>query len=88
MTAQANRRVKLSGPSESVEAFRLRVKAGPAEDGSGQKRQLVGPLIGRVVVTGGQVESRYVIPTGPNPAASIHEVRLREAAYITVEVAH
>ncbi len=43
--------------------FCQRVQAGPAQATFEQKRQLIEPLIDRVVVTNEDVEIRYVVPT-------------------------
>jgi len=47
----------------SVEGFCQRVQAGLANTPLEQKRELVELLIDRVIVTGEEVEIRYVIPT-------------------------
>ena len=65
LTAQADQRVKLSGLSDSVEAFCRRVQAGLAAATFEQRRQVVELLIDREVVTDDQVKIRYVIPTSP-----------------------
>ena len=48
---------------QSIEAFCQRVQQGISEATFEQKRQLIELLIDRVVVTGEEVEIRYVIPT-------------------------
>jgi len=48
-----------------IEDFCRRVQAGLADATFEQQRQLVELLIDRVIVTDGEVEIRYVIPTGP-----------------------
>ena len=50
---------------KSIEAFCQRVQQGLAEATFEQKRQLLELLIDRVVVTGDEVEIRYVFPTSP-----------------------
>ncbi|HYU71380.1 MAG TPA: hypothetical protein VEL31_01755 [Ktedonobacteraceae bacterium] len=48
---------------ESIEVFCQRVAQGLADATFEQKRQLIELLVDRVVVTGNEVEIRYVIPT-------------------------
>jgi site-specific DNA recombinase len=55
----------VAGLAISVEAFCQRVQVGLTQATFEQKRQLVELLIDRVVVTDGDVEVRYVIPTTP-----------------------
>jgi site-specific DNA recombinase len=50
---------------QSIEAFCQRVQQGLSEATFEQKRQLIELLVDRVVVTGEEVEIRYVIPTSP-----------------------
>jgi site-specific DNA recombinase len=54
---------EIAGLEASVEAFCRRVASGLDKATFEQKRQLVELLIDRVVVTGDEVEIRYVIPT-------------------------
>jgi site-specific DNA recombinase len=54
---------QLSGMVQSIESFCQRVQHGLSEATFEQKRQLIELLIDRVVVTGEEVEIRYVIPT-------------------------
>ena len=54
---------QLAGMVQSIEAFCQRVQQGLSEATFEQKRQLIELLIDRVVVTGEEVEIRYVIPT-------------------------
>ena len=54
---------QLAGMVQSMEAFCQRVQQGLTETTFEQKRQLNELLIDRVVVTGEEVEIRYVIPT-------------------------
>ncbi len=56
---------QLAGIVQSIEAFCQRVQQGLSEATFEQKRQLIELLIDRVVVTGEEVEIRYVIPTSP-----------------------
>jgi site-specific DNA recombinase len=62
---QVNRRQELAGLASSSEDFCRRIRHGLTEATFGQKRQLVELLIDRVIVTDGDVELRYVIPTSP-----------------------
>ena len=52
--------------AHSVEAFCVRVASGLSVATIEQRRQLVELLIDRVIVTDGDVEIRYVIPTSPS----------------------
>jgi site-specific DNA recombinase len=54
---------QLTGMVQSIEAFCQRVQLGLTEATFEQKRQLIELLVDRVVVTGEEVEIRYVIPT-------------------------
>ncbi|MFL5705292.1 MAG: recombinase family protein [Ktedonobacteraceae bacterium] len=65
LEASVGRHDELATMVQSMEAFCQRVKLGLAEATFEQKRQLVELLIDRVVVTGEEVEIRYVIPTSP-----------------------
>ncbi|MHB8595771.1 MAG: recombinase family protein [Ktedonobacteraceae bacterium] len=56
---------ELSAMVQSIETFCQRVTQGLAEATFEQKRQLIELLFDRVVVTGEEVEIRYVIPTSP-----------------------
>ena len=62
---QADRHKETSGLAASMEEFCGRVQSALQEATFEQKRQLVELLIDRVVVTDGEVEIRYVIPTTP-----------------------
>ncbi len=64
LEAQADRQNELAGLSRSMENFSQRVQQGVAQASFEQKRQLVELLIDRVIVTDGEVEIRYVMPTG------------------------
>ena len=57
--------------SRSAAAFCQRVQAGLADATFAQKRQLIELLIDRVVVTDGEVEIRYVIPTTRPASTSV-----------------
>jgi site-specific DNA recombinase len=63
---QADQQKELAGLVANVEDFCQRVRAGLETATFEQKRQLVELLIDRVVVTDGNVEIRYAIPTSPN----------------------
>ncbi len=66
LTAQVDRQQELAGLVTSVEDFCQRVQTGLDQATFEQKRQLVELLIDRVVVTNGDVEIRYVIPSNPS----------------------
>jgi site-specific DNA recombinase len=63
LEVDVQRHDELSAMVESIEAFCQRVAQGLAEATFEQKRQLIELLVDRVVVTGNEVEIRYVIPT-------------------------
>ena len=65
LSGEASRAVEVSGAIDSAEAFATRVQAGLDTPTFERKRQLVELLIDRVVVTGDNVEIRYVFPIGP-----------------------
>jgi site-specific DNA recombinase len=60
------RRQHLTGVTASLEAFRARVQGGLVQADFEQRRQIVMLLVDRVVVTGAEVEIRYVLPTSPD----------------------
>jgi site-specific DNA recombinase len=62
---QARDHQALVGVVASVDALCQRVQAGLAQATFEQKRHLVELLIDRVIITNGDVEIRYVIPTTP-----------------------
>jgi site-specific DNA recombinase len=66
LRAQSRQRMELAGVADSIEDFCERVRGGLAEATFEQKRKLVELLIDRVIVTGEEVEIRYVIPTDPS----------------------
>src|SRR5215210_6915608 len=66
LQAQSCQRMELAGVAGSIEDFCERVRAGLAEATFERKRKLVELLIDRVIVTGEEVEIRYVIPTDPS----------------------
>jgi site-specific DNA recombinase len=63
LEAQADRQTELAGLSNSIEDFCRRVRQGLAQATFEQRRSLVELLIDRVIVTDGEVEIRYVMPT-------------------------
>lgn len=63
LEASVGRHDELATMVQSIEAFCQRVQQGLAEATFEQKRQLIELLVDRVVVTGEEVEIRYVIPT-------------------------
>jgi site-specific DNA recombinase len=65
LTNQVRRQEELAGWNAAIEAFCQRVRSGLEQATFEQKRKLVELLIDRVVVTNGEVEIRYVIPTSP-----------------------
>ena len=65
MEAQVDQRIELAGVVSSVEDFCRRVQSGLATATFEQRRELIELLIDRVIVTGSDVEIRYVIPTTP-----------------------
>ncbi len=65
LAAQADRHGEVAALAAGIEDFCRRVQAGLATATFEQQRQLVELLIDRVIVTDGEVEIRYVIPTGP-----------------------
>jgi site-specific DNA recombinase len=66
LQAQARQRMELAGVAGSIEDFCERVRSGLADATFEQRRKLVELLIDRVIVTGEEVEIRYVIPTDPS----------------------
>jgi hypothetical protein len=65
VAAQGERLVQVSGIAQSMTGVLQQLAVGLGLAGFEQRRQLVELLIDRVVVTNGQVEIRYVIPTTP-----------------------
>ena len=65
LEAQVDRRQELAGLASGIEEFCRRVQHGLTAATFAQRRQLVELLIDRVIVTEGDVEIRYVIPTSP-----------------------
>ena len=66
LQAQSRQRMELAGVADSIEDFCERVRGGLADATFEQKRKLVELLIDRVIVTGEEVEIRYVVPTDPS----------------------
>jgi site-specific DNA recombinase len=66
LLVQVDRQKELAGIQGAVAGFCQRVQAGLEQATFEQKRQLVELLIDRVLVTNGEVEIRYVIPTTPS----------------------
>lgn len=66
LQAQSRQRMELAGVADSIGDFCRRVRGGLAEATFEQKRKLVELLIDRVIVSGEEVEIRYVIPTDPS----------------------
>src|SRR5690349_16139394 len=69
LEAQADRQSEITRLGLNVERFCQRVSQGLEQASWEQKRQLIEWLIARVVVTNGEVEIRYVIPTSPTGEA-------------------
>jgi site-specific DNA recombinase len=65
LEAQAQKQLDLASLAMSIEGFCRRLQPTLENLNFAQRRQLVELLIDRVVVNDGQVEVRYVIPTGP-----------------------
>jgi site-specific DNA recombinase len=65
MEASVQQQLELASLTGSIKEFCARVSRGLEQVGFEQQRQLVELLIDRVVVTGEDVEIRYVIPTAP-----------------------
>ena len=65
LQATATQRIALSQVAESIEAFCIQIRPALEEASFEQKRQLIELLIDRVIVSDGEVEIRYVIPTQP-----------------------
>lgn len=62
---EAQRQLDLSVIAGGIEEFCARVRGGLAQAPFEQRRALVELLIDRVIVTGDEVEIRYVVPTQP-----------------------
>jgi hypothetical protein len=66
LDAVAEQRLELRAVADGIEAFCQRVRSGLATATFAQRRLLVELLIDRLVVTDGEVEIRYVLPTSPD----------------------
>lgn len=66
LEASVGRHDELAAMIQSIDAFCQRVQQGLAEATFEQKRQLIELLVDRVIVTGEEVEIRYVIPISPS----------------------
>ena len=66
LEATAQQRLELAAVGNGIEAFCQTIRAGLATATFPQRRQLAELLIDRVIVTGDQVEIRYVLPTSPD----------------------
>jgi len=63
LALQAQQKLEIANLAHGIEEFCQRVKAGLSQTSFEQKRKLVELLIDRVIVTGNEVEIRYVVPT-------------------------
>jgi site-specific DNA recombinase len=70
LEAQADRQSEIARVSLSIDEFCRRVQKGLEQATWEQKRQLIEWLVVRVIVTDGEVEIRYAIPTSPNGEAT------------------
>src|SRR4249920_347761 len=66
LDAAARQKLELGAVADGIEAFCQTVRAGLAAATFEQRRLLAELLIDRVIVTDGQVEIRYVLPTSPD----------------------
>ena len=65
LEAQVDRRAEIARLASSMEEFCTRVRQVLAQATWEQRRQLIECLVARVIVSDGEVEIRYVIPTSP-----------------------
>jgi site-specific DNA recombinase len=65
LDAATGQKLELHAIADGIEAFCQAIRAGLATATFAQRRQLAELLIDRVIVTGDQVEIRYVLPTSP-----------------------
>jgi site-specific DNA recombinase len=70
LEAQVDRQSEIARVSLSIDEFCRRVQEGLEQATWEQKRQLIEWLVVRVIVTDGDVEIRYAIPTSPNGEAT------------------
>jgi site-specific DNA recombinase len=68
LAATAQQHLDLAAIAASIERFCARVQAGLAAASFEQKRTLVELLIDRVIVTGEDIEIRYVVPFSSDPS--------------------
>ena len=66
LTRDAERQDQTAGLASHAEAFCRRVGEGLAGADFARRRALLELLVDRVVVTDGEVEIRYAVPTGPD----------------------
>ena len=66
LEATAQQRLELQAVAEGIERFCQTIRAGLAAATFTQRRQLAELLIDRVIVTDGEAEIRYVLPTSPD----------------------
>jgi hypothetical protein len=66
LDAAARQKLELGAVADGIDAFCQTIRTGLATATFAQRRQLAELLIDRVVVTDGQVEIRYVLPTSPD----------------------
>ncbi|HSH83296.1 MAG TPA: recombinase family protein, partial [Herpetosiphonaceae bacterium] len=65
LEAQAQKQVDVLAAAQGIEAFCRRIQPTLEDLTFAQRRQLVELLIDRVIISDGNVEIRYVVPTGP-----------------------
>ena len=65
LEAQVDRQAEIAHLALNLDTFCRRVRSGLTHATWEQKRQLIEWLVARVVVSDGEVEIRYVIPTTP-----------------------
>lgn len=63
LALQAQQKLEIANLAHGIEEFCQRVKAGLSQASFEQKQKLIELLIDRVIVTGNEVEIRYVVPT-------------------------
>ncbi len=66
LDAIAQQRLELGAVAKGIEGFCATVRAGLATADFAQRRLLVELLVDRVIVTDGEVEIRYALPTSPD----------------------
>jgi site-specific DNA recombinase len=86
VAAEAQRRIDLALVAQGIEAFCARVRVGLEQATFEQRRALVELLIDHVIVTGDDVEIRYVVPTtAEDPHVPFCHLRKDYRAPITAE---